>query len=300
VPFRARLTTRRRARQRAGQGGGRAPSADGRRRALPGAGRHATCASSSTSTPDRRRPAAQASFTPRSPRCPTRRRRRRPARARGRPRAIRAGRTCPRRSAAGAPASAARWGVFEAEIHGPAHGNPLRRRRAVGGVPPRRRAVRVPGFYDGDGVYRSASCPDTEGGGSSAREQRPLARRARGQFTCTAGAPADHGPVRVHNRFHFRHADGTRCIPLGTTAYAWTHQGASSRSRRCARWPVGLHEAAHCACSRSPTCTTQRAGALSVRGVAEAGWDFTRPNPRSSATSSAGSRSWARSGSRRT
>ena len=25
--------------------------------------------------------------------------------------------------------------------------------------------------------------------------------------------------------FSFRHADGTRCLPLGTTCYAWTHQG---------------------------------------------------------------------------
>jgi hypothetical protein len=29
----------------------------------------------------------------------------------------------------------------------------------------------------------------------------------------------------VHDRFHFRHADGTRILPLGTTAYAWTNQG---------------------------------------------------------------------------
>ena len=35
--------------------------------------------------------------------------------------------------------------------------------------------------------------------------------------------PGSHGPVRVDG-FHFVHADGTRYRPVGTTAYAWTHQ----------------------------------------------------------------------------
>ena len=33
-----------------------------------------------------------------------------------------------------------------------------------------------------------------------------------------------HGPVRVANRVHFDHADGTACHPFGTTCYARTHQ----------------------------------------------------------------------------
>lgn len=33
-----------------------------------------------------------------------------------------------------------------------------------------------------------------------------------------------HGPVCVHNPFHFAHADGTPFLPFGTTCCAWTHQ----------------------------------------------------------------------------
>jgi len=35
------------------------------------------------------------------------------------------------------------------------------------------------------------------------------------------------GPGEVADRFHFAYRDGTRFLPTGTTAYAWTHQGAA-------------------------------------------------------------------------
>ena len=35
----------------------------------------------------------------------------------------------------------------------------------------------------------------------------------------------NHGPVRVANTFHFAYADGTPYRQIGTTCYAWTHQG---------------------------------------------------------------------------
>lgn len=37
----------------------------------------------------------------------------------------------------------------------------------------------------------------------------------------------DHGVVRVDRTFHFSYEDATRFIPIGTTAYAWTHQSAA-------------------------------------------------------------------------
>ncbi|RAX21405.1 MULTISPECIES: DUF5605 domain-containing protein [unclassified Actinomyces] len=40
----------------------------------------------------------------------------------------------------------------------------------------------------------------------------------------------EHGPVRVVAG-HFAHADGLPFTPLGTTAYAWIHQGADMRRR---------------------------------------------------------------------
>ncbi len=46
-----------------------------------------------------------------------------------------------------------------------------------------------------------------------------------GRFQVTPPSPGNHGPVRVSNTFHFTYADGTPYIPIGTTCYAWTHQG---------------------------------------------------------------------------
>jgi hypothetical protein len=52
----------------------------------------------------------------------------------------------------------------------------------------------------------------------------------------------------VHYTFHFRYADGTRCNPLGTTAYAWTTRASSCRSRPCARSPTPASRMCGCAC----------------------------------------------------
>lgn len=44
-----------------------------------------------------------------------------------------------------------------------------------------------------------------------------------GSFECVPNTGTTHGPVHADG-CHFRYADGTRCIPMGTTAYAWVHQ----------------------------------------------------------------------------
>jgi hypothetical protein len=46
-----------------------------------------------------------------------------------------------------------------------------------------------------------------------------------GVFECSEPSPQNHGPVRVANTYHFAHADGTSHISVGTTCYAWAHQG---------------------------------------------------------------------------
>lgn len=83
---------------------------------------------------------------------------------------------------------------------------------------------RVGGFYDGDGRYVIRALADAEGVWTF--ETHSTARSLDGLTgTVVVGPPVQdaHGPVRVDG-FHFRHADGTRHRPLGTTAYAWTHQ----------------------------------------------------------------------------
>jgi hypothetical protein len=45
-----------------------------------------------------------------------------------------------------------------------------------------------------------------------------------GKLTATAPSPGNHGPVHVHETFHFAYADGSPYFQVGTTCYAWTHQ----------------------------------------------------------------------------
>ncbi|MGB3327830.1 MAG: DUF5060 domain-containing protein, partial [Thermomicrobiales bacterium] len=118
------------------------------------------------------------------------------------------------------------YGRFELELRGPSHGNPFVEVAIAAWIAGPDGTVRVPGFYDGDGVFCVRYMPECSGDYtwttiSNARSLDGIA----GTFTVMPPLPGAHGPVRVADTFHFAHADGTRHRPLGTTAYAWTHQG---------------------------------------------------------------------------
>lgn len=122
-------------------------------------------------------------------------------------------------------AEAARWGVLEVRLEGPSHGNPfVDVELDAEWTRPDGSTVRTGGFYDGDGSYAIRALADAVGPWSFVT--RSTARSLdgiSGSASVTAPVEGSHGPVRVDG-FHFRHADGTRHRPLGTTAYAWTHQ----------------------------------------------------------------------------
>nr|WP_274636991.1 DUF5605 domain-containing protein [Microbacterium bovistercoris] len=123
------------------------------------------------------------------------------------------------------PRPVPQWDVLEVRLDGPSHGNPFVdvELDAVF-TRPDGKTVRMGGFYDGDGTYLVRVLADVEGEWTFTT--RSTARSLDGiTGSATVVAPRDgcHGPVRVDG-FHFRHADGTRHRPIGTTAYAWTHQ----------------------------------------------------------------------------
>ncbi|HEY9355068.1 MAG TPA: DUF5605 domain-containing protein [Arthrobacter sp.] len=128
------------------------------------------------------------------------------------------------------------WDILEVAIDGPALGNPFTDVELtavfVHADSDGPAEQPVGGFYDGDGAYKVRFMPDRQGQwtfatSSNARSLDGL----KGAFHCSAPVPANHGPVRVADRFHFAHADGTRYTPIGTTAYAWTHQPQSVQER---------------------------------------------------------------------
>lgn len=118
------------------------------------------------------------------------------------------------------------WAPLELTLQGPEEGNPYLEVTLSATFTHGDRALEVPGFYDGEGIYRIRFLPDREGRwhyrtASNAAGLHGLA----GTLEVGKANPGDHGPVRVADTFHFRHADGTRYLNIGTTAYAWNLQG---------------------------------------------------------------------------
>ncbi|HEX4052764.1 MAG TPA: DUF5060 domain-containing protein [Tepidisphaeraceae bacterium] len=117
------------------------------------------------------------------------------------------------------------WGVFETALKGPSTGNPfvdvdLSARFTSAG-----QSVDVRGFYDGDGVYRIRFMPSSRGQWLYQTSSNcPQLSGQTGAFWCAAPSGINHGPVRVHNLYHFAYADGTPFVLIGTTCYAWTDQ----------------------------------------------------------------------------
>jgi Domain of unknown function (DUF5060) len=118
------------------------------------------------------------------------------------------------------------WGMFELDLHGGSDGNPYLDVELTAQFTQERRTIDVTGFYDGAGVYRVRFMPDTPGVWSyrTQSNSETLSRRE-GSFNCVAATAGNHGPVRVANTYHFAYADGTSYKQIGTTCYAWTHQG---------------------------------------------------------------------------
>jgi hypothetical protein len=174
----------------------------------------------------------------------------------------------------------ARWDAFAIELAGPAEGNPFTEVELTATFSDGHRDIRVGGFYDGDGVYRIRFMPDAEGTWTYTTTANTATLDGRsGSFECIPAT--GHGPVRVADRFHFAHADGTRYVPVGTTAYAWTHQ------------PERLRETTRATLASSPF-NKVRMGVLPKAyqynsedpelypfpGSVESGWDTTRFDPR--------------------
>ena len=118
------------------------------------------------------------------------------------------------------------WGVFESVFTGPRTGNPFTEVELHSEFRCGEKRVTVPGFYDGDGLYKVRFMPDIQGGWNFSTKSNTAELDAQiGTFECIAPATSNHGPVYVRNTFHFAYADGTPYFPFGTTCYAWVHQG---------------------------------------------------------------------------
>lgn len=122
--------------------------------------------------------------------------------------------------------SVEQWGIFELALQGSAEGNPFLDVKLGAQFTHEDRTINVDGFYDGGGVYRVRFMPDTQGTWHySTQSNRSELSGSEGTFTCVAPTAGNHGPVRIANTYHFAYADGTPYKQIGTTCYAWVHQG---------------------------------------------------------------------------
>ena len=118
------------------------------------------------------------------------------------------------------------WAIFEIALTGPSGGNPFADVQFNAEFKQGDKVYRPEGFYDGDGIYRIRFMPDTLGQweyvtGSNCTELDAK----KGKFTCVNPATGNHGPVVVRNKHYLAYADGTPHFSVGTTCYAWAHQG---------------------------------------------------------------------------
>jgi len=130
--------------------------------------------------------------------------------------------------AAGASEPTARWDYVELTFNGPATGNPFLDVALSASFRLKNRVVRVPGFYDGDGVYKIRFMPDELGVWTWETTSITSALTGKtGAVECVPAEPGNHGPVSVRDTFHFGYADDTPYVECGTTCYAWAFQPKS-------------------------------------------------------------------------
>lgn len=180
-----------------------------------------------------------------------------------------------------AASSVEQWGIFEIELKGPSDGNPFIDVTLSATFAQGDQKISTNGFYDGEGTYRVRFMPAHEGNWSyETSSNRSELNGKRGEFTVTKASAGNHGPVSVHNTYHFGYADGTPYWELGTTAYAWTHQGDALEEttlKTLAESP--FNKLRMCVFPKNYNLNRNEPVYYPFTGTPPKQWDFSRFNP---------------------
>lgn len=115
------------------------------------------------------------------------------------------------------------WGVYELRLDGPSSGNPYIDVSVGAEFRSGDHRVFVPGFYDGNGVYKIRFSPGRVGKWTYVTQSgRGKLDKRSGMFDCVEPTGDNHGPIRVVNTHYLEYADGSPFYSVGTTAYQWT------------------------------------------------------------------------------
>jgi hypothetical protein len=174
------------------------------------------------------------------------------------------------------------WSHFEVSLNGPTNGNPFLEVRFSARFELDGTATDAAGFYDGGGIFRVRFMPERLGRWRyTTRSSAPELDGKTGEFNVSKPSPENHGPVRVHDTFHFAYADGQPFKQVGTTCYAWTHQGDALEEqtlRTLAASP--FNKIRFCVFPKRYDWNTNEPGLYPFEGKPPRTWEFTRFNPK--------------------
>ena len=174
-----------------------------------------------------------------------------------------------------------RWGIFELALNGPQGGNPFVDVKLSAEFRQRGRAFEPEGFYDGNGTYRIRFMPDSPGKWTYfTKSNRRELNGKKGQFTCVKPSRGNHGPVGVYKTWHFAYADSTPYFQIGTTCYAWAHQGNAMEEQTLATLKdAPFNKMRMCVFPKSYTYNKNEPEFYPFEGQPLKDWDYSRFNP---------------------
>ncbi|MBN1845610.1 MAG: DUF5060 domain-containing protein [Sedimentisphaerales bacterium] len=173
------------------------------------------------------------------------------------------------------------WDCFELTLNGPAQGNPYVDVKLSAAFRQGDTVFEPEGFYDGNGVYKIRFMPSQTGPWTYVTQSNHPALHAReGGFTCTPARPTHHGPVRVHDTFRLAYADGTPHFSIGTTCYAWVHQGDALEEQTLETLKAApFNKIRMCVFPKHYAYNQNEPKYYAYEGRPPTDWDFTRFQP---------------------
>jgi hypothetical protein len=174
-----------------------------------------------------------------------------------------------------------RWGIFELSLSGPSGGNPFTDVDLCAELKQNERIFQPEGFYDGDGIYRIRFMPDALGEWTYVtKSSRRELDGKKGKFTCFTPSPGNHGPVHVHKTWHLAYADGTPYFQVGTTCYAWVHQGIAMEEQTLETLKnAPFNKMRMCVFPKDYTYNKNEPKYYPLEGTPLKDWDYSRFNP---------------------
>jgi len=116
-----------------------------------------------------------------------------------------------------------KWGLFQINLTSAPNGNPFTDVDLYAIFSNGEKSIKVPGFYDGEGIFRIRFSPKETGEWTYTTVSNVSTLSGKkGELRCVPPSGNNHGPLKIANTYYFEYADDTSFYIVGTTAYQWT------------------------------------------------------------------------------